>query len=63
MSSNKGLKYIGNGAVPGIPARDLSEKEVTLYGGEELLLSYTPPVWTAYKASKPTSKKKVKDGN
>ena len=33
------LKYIGNGSLPGIPARDLSDREVEVYGGEESLLA------------------------
>ena len=33
------LKYIGNGFIPGIPARDLNDEEVKKYGGEKLLIS------------------------
>jgi len=33
------LKYIGDGFIPGIPARDLSAEEVKQYGGEKYLLS------------------------
>ena len=33
------LKYIGNGFIPGIPARDLGEDEVKKYGGVKFLLS------------------------
>ena len=33
------LKYIGNGFIPGIPARDLSKDEVKKYGGVKFLLS------------------------
>lgn len=34
------LKYVGNGAaVPGIPARDLTNEEVEACGGEPFLLS------------------------
>ena len=33
------LKYIGNGFIPGIPAKDLSEDEVKKYGGVKFLLS------------------------
>jgi hypothetical protein len=32
------LKYVGNGFIPGIPARDLNDDEVKKYGGEKLLL-------------------------
>ena len=33
------LKYIGNGFIPGIPARDLNDDEVKKYGGVKFLLS------------------------
>jgi hypothetical protein len=33
------LKYIGNGFIPGIPARDLTEDEVKKYGGVKFLVS------------------------
>jgi hypothetical protein len=33
------LKYIGNGFIPGIPARDLSDAEVKKCGGVKFLLS------------------------
>lgn len=33
------LKYIGKGFIPGIPARDLNDQEVSKYGGEKHLLS------------------------
>lgn len=49
------LKYIGKGAVAGIPAKDLTEDQVTLYGGQEFLLS--TGLWQPYKAPE----KKVKD--
>ena len=32
------LKYIGNGFIPGIPARDLNNDEVKKYGGVKFLL-------------------------
>jgi hypothetical protein len=32
------LKYIGNGFIVGIPARDLKQKEIKKYGGEKFLL-------------------------
>lgn len=53
------LTYIGHGAIPGIPARNLTAEEVKEYGGESFLIStglYAKPV------SKKTSKKEVKDG-
>jgi len=33
------LRYVGDGFIPGIPARDLTDDEVKKYGGEKLLLS------------------------
>ncbi len=33
------LKYVGNGSLADIPARDLTDDEVKIYGGEEFLLS------------------------
>jgi hypothetical protein len=33
------LKYIGDGFIPGIPARDLTDEEVKKYGGGKFLLS------------------------
>jgi hypothetical protein len=33
------LKYIGKGFLTGIPARDLSEHEIKMYGGERFLLA------------------------
>ncbi len=33
------LKYIGNASLADIPARDLTDDEVKIYGGEEFLLS------------------------
>lgn len=33
------LIYVGNGFIPGIPARLLSDDEVKKYGGEKFLLS------------------------
>lgn len=54
------MKYIGNGAaIPGIPARDLTTKEVEQYGGEKLLLAtgiYAKSDITA----KPTKRNEVK---
>ena len=32
------LKYIGKGFFPGIPAKDLTDEEVTQFGGEEYLV-------------------------
>ena len=47
------LKYIGNGFLPGIPARDLKDDEVKKYGGVKFLLS------TGLYA-KPKKKKEIK---
>jgi hypothetical protein len=33
------MKYIGGGFIDGVPMRDLSEKEVKLYGHDRLLAS------------------------
>ncbi len=33
------LKYVGKGFLTGVPARDLSDKEVEDNGGEEFLIS------------------------
>ncbi len=32
------LKYIGNGFIVGIPARDLKQNEIKKHGGEKFLL-------------------------
>jgi len=34
-----GLRYVGNGSIRGVPARNLSIKEVEKYGGEDYLLN------------------------
>ncbi len=47
------LKYIGNGFLPGIPARDLNDDEVKKLGGVKFLLN------TGLYA-KPRKKKEVK---
>ena len=54
------LKYIGNGFLPGIPARDLKDDEVKKYGGVKFLLStglYAQPIKVKKK------KLEVKEGN
>ena len=54
------LKYIGNGFIPGIPARDLNDAEVKKYGGVKFLLSlglYAQPIKMKKK------KLVVKEGN
>ena len=50
------LKYIGNGFIPGIPARDLSDEEVKKYGGEKLLISTG-----LFEKPKPKKEKKEKN--
>ena len=50
------LKYVGNGAIPGIPARDLTAEEVKKYGGEKFLVGTGQ-----YKATSPKQSEK-KDG-
>lgn len=37
-SKQEGLKYIGGGFIPGVPARDLTADEVAQHGGEEQLI-------------------------
>lgn len=39
------LKYLGGGYIPGIPARDLTDKEVQKFGNELLVSTglYAPP--------------------
>ena len=49
------LKYIGNGFIPGIPARDLSAEDVKKYGGKEKLLA------TGLYAEPEKPKRKAKD--
>jgi len=56
----KYLKYIGKGAIPGIPARDLTEEETKKYGGEKLLIE--SGLWQVYKASNPKTTEVKKDG-
>ena len=31
------FRYVGNGFIPGIPARDLTDEEVSRYGSKRLL--------------------------
>lgn len=33
------LVYVGDGFLPGVPARNLTDDEVTAYGGAEVLLA------------------------
>lgn len=50
------LVYIGNGFLPGVPARDLTAEEVEKYGGESYLLDtglYTKPGKAQTKSAKP----------
>ena len=53
------LKYVGDGFLPGVPARDLTDEEATQYGGEKALVAsglYVGPAGKADKADK-TAKK------
>ena len=34
-----GLKYVGSGFLPGVPAKDLTPEQVELYGGEKTLIA------------------------
>jgi len=56
----KYLKYIGKGAIPGIPARDLTKEETEKYGGEKLLTE--TGMWQAYKATTPKKQSKKEEG-
>ena len=45
MSKKRGLgrlRYRGPGFIPGVPARDLTEEEVKIYGEEILLKARSP---------------------
>ena len=53
------LIYIGNGFIPGIPARDLTSDEVKKYGGVKFLLS----LGLYAKPKKQKKKLEVKEGN
>lgn len=66
MSDEIRLRYTGDGFMPGVPARDLTEDEVKEHGGLRLLLATglyerveEPP---ADKTEKAASKKAGKDG-
>jgi len=52
------LKYIGNGSLAGIPARDLTDEEVELFG-EEFLLSTGLYVKVEAKQSKASHENKL----
>ena len=55
------LKYKGSGFIPGIPARDLSTKEVEKFGGEAVLIAsgcYVGIVSRAESKEKKTKKSK-----
>jgi hypothetical protein len=54
------LKYIGNGfALPGVPARDLTDEEVEAAGGEAFLLEPHPVVLYAKAGSGKETKKSI----
>lgn len=56
----KYLKYIGKGAILGIPARDLTKEETEKYGGEKLLTE--TGMWQACKATTPKKQSKQEEG-
>lgn len=39
VKKTTGLRYVGQGFVVGVPARDLTAEEVEEYGGAEVLLA------------------------
>ena len=54
------LKYNGNGFLPGIPARDLTDDEVKELGGEKKLLA--TGLYSKEKSEQEIEKKEVKHG-
>ena len=54
------LKYIGQGSLAEVPARDLTDEEVELYGGEKVLIG--SGLYERVKAQEPAVKlKKLED--
>ena len=51
------LKYIGNGVIAGIPARDLTKEEAALYGADYLIGT------GLYKAKQPKKKPQKQAGD
>ena len=39
MAKIKGLRYLGGGFIAGVPSRDLTEEEVSLYDVDRLIVS------------------------
>jgi hypothetical protein len=55
------LTYVGTGAwLPGVPARDLTDEEVQMYGGKEALLACG--LYEEEKPAKSAEKEKKSDG-
>ncbi len=54
------LKYIGDGFLPGVPARDLSAEEVEQHGGAKALIA--SGLYAAEDEKKEPAKKPGKDG-
>lgn len=53
------LKYIGKASVPGVPARDLSESEVSLIGGGGLEMLLATGLYEEQKPPKPRQEAKL----
>ena len=47
-----GLRYVGSGSIRGVPARNLSIKEVEKYGGEDYLLNLPSKLYEKPMANK-----------
>lgn len=54
------LKYVGDGFMPGVPARDLNDEEVAQHGGEKALVA--SGLYEKVK-DEPAKKAESKDGN
>lgn len=54
------LKYVGDGFMPGVPARDLNDEEVAQHGGEKALVA--SGLYEKVK-DEPAKKAEPKDGN
>ena len=60
------LVYVGNGYLPGVPARDLNDEEVEQYGGEAYLLAtklYVKPHDDKMERGRRQDKSEVSGGN
>lgn len=56
------LKYIGDGFLVGVPARDLTDEEVKLHGGVVALVKTGLYAKVEESAEKPAKKQAKKDG-